>query len=185
MNPTNPQFINSVRAGLQHWLAQTADESEAHILWLDGERLNLMRVLDYGRELPQLRPQTAQLILQCFTLVERRGYGKEWIPIMRQAADNWAGDDDRLRCQILIRLGYLHQLNRQIDTALTIHRQAEQLAQQLDDLYLFSHTHHNLAIDYREKHQYDQAEFYGQLARSGFVECGDNYRLAITLNDLG
>lgn len=165
-----PQFLQSLQAGLRYWQVQTEDNSDEAIRRLDAERQNIYRLVQYGQRVPELWPDTAVLALNTFYLVERRGYWPEWIPVLEQAANEWAQGDVRLKIQLLHRLGYLYQAARQLPQAVAVHVQAEQMAQIFGDAHLLSQSRFYLCADHRHLRQYDSAEAYGLQALAGFEQ---------------
>lgn len=183
---TTSQFVQSLRAGLRYWQAQTEDNSDEAIRRLDGERQNIYRLVQYGRMTPELWRETAVLALNTFYLIERKGYWPDWIPVLAEAAAAWVEDDLRLKAQLLNRLGYLYQAVRQLADAVAAHTQAEQIARELQEADLLNHAWFYLCADYRHWRQYDQAERYGLLALAGFKQQPeDNKWRGAAMNELG
>ncbi|HRQ40115.1 MAG TPA: tetratricopeptide repeat protein [Chloroflexota bacterium] len=181
----HPQFVRGIQAGLRYWQVETQDESDAAIRRLDAERHNLYRLVQYGRAVPDLWPDTAVLARNAFYLVERRGYWSEWIPVLEQAVTQWVQDDLRLKGQLLNQLGYFYCANRQLTAAVTAHAQAGQIARELANTDLLNHAWFYLCADYRHLRQYDQAEQYGILALAGFEQADNNKWQACAHNELG
>jgi tetratricopeptide (TPR) repeat protein len=126
------------------------------------------------------------LTLQALSIVEEWGEWQRWIPAMERMLaaplENFPG----WRVQLLNGFGRWLCLNRQLDRAIAVHREAEAAASQLCDQQLLAEVQLRLSEDYLRAHQYDTAEQYGLSALAAFRGAGGSRRLeAITLNILG
>jgi len=179
-------FIDNLRTGCAYWQMRTADESEANIALLDEEKHNLHRFMMYAERVPELWAETAVITLQAFYLVERRGYWREWIPFMEQAVSIWTADDFLLKAKILNRLGYLYQVERRLDEAITTHKKAVNLSKTIDDDFVLYQAYFFLGSDYIQKRDFDLAKEYTVKALSGFSQNNEvNKWWAFARNNLG
>ena len=67
------QFIHSVEANLAFWQQKTQELSTERITALTTEYLNLLRAAKYGHKLTETWRMTADLLLQCYDLIEYQG----------------------------------------------------------------------------------------------------------------
>ncbi len=161
---TNPQFIESIQAGLRYWQQKTETLGPEQVRWLDQRRKNLHQAVLFGLNQPETWEDTAQLLLQTFDFSEWRGYWSEWIPVLEQALANAPERETVLCGRLQNRLGQLYRLDNRLAEAEEQHKAALKLAQQLenDELRLISYT--CLAEFYFRQGNVDQTRVYGQLA---------------------
>lgn len=76
---------------------------------LDRHRQYIFRIVQFGLQSPETWRETGHLALQAFTLVERRGYWREWIPILARVCDLCTDEELSLQCRALNRLGQRYQ----------------------------------------------------------------------------
>ncbi len=185
-NSPDPQFIENIIAGLAYWQAQTAELDDRAISQLDAERQNLYRIVQYGLELPQTWRDTAVVILQSFNFVERRGYWREWIPVLEKAIAESDEEYSPVKFRLLNQLGQLYRFVMQWPPALAAHEAAETIARQLENEQMLAESHCHLSELYLRQRQYDKAEQYGLAALNRFTKVGAPERwLAVTLSTLG
>lgn len=157
MNPS-AQFTQSIAANVVYWQQRTKVLSDKNLAALDRERRNLYRAARYGLHLAETWHQTAELLLQSFVLVERRGYWREWIPLLEQLLAKCAEEDLPLRGRILNQLGLLYRHNQQFEASLAAHQEELQIGLLLKDKWRQAHACINSGVVYRLQHQYDKAE---------------------------
>lgn len=172
MTAINPAFIRKIENNLAYWQQKVAATTEVDQGRLDEERQNLFQAVQFGMRVPQTQAATARLAQQLFNLVERRGYWREWIPVLEQVIAACTSDEPRLRARLLAQLGWLYRLNRALTQAITAHEEAEALARQLDDLALLAAAHAGLGADYLQQRRYDLARQYALRALVEFVNAG-------------
>jgi len=181
----NPRFIKSIAANIAYWTTRTEELQDETLSALDAERGNIFRAVQFGLRLPQTRAATADLVLQSFLLIERRGYWREWNPLMQQLIATEKEENLR-KNKLLMQLGQLQRLDLQLPAALESHLLALDVAQKLAEERLLARAWLNLSEDYRQLRQYSEAEGYGIKALSGFTTSQAGARwLAATLNTLG
>lgn len=180
------QFVLLVGANLGYWLGETQALQRRDMGELDPDRQNLFRAIQAGLEYPQTHSATAQLMLQCWFFIERRGYWREWIQLLSQAIKTYADCDPPLKCRLLNRLGHAQRLDRQWSAALASHLEAKEIAQSISDELLVAKANYQLASVYFEQRNLVAAETLGQEALETFSRLSpESANFATTLNVLG
>ena len=166
----SPLFIQTMNAAVGYWRGQTAGLDDARIGWLDRERQNLYRVVAFGLQRLETWPAAAEVALQAFDLVERRGYGQQWIPILETAVARCGNEHHELKCRLLNRLGFFYRQERRLDAAVAMHQEAETLARAVGDRQGLAEAFYYLGGDYLEKRAYAEAERCALAALAAFDE---------------
>jgi tetratricopeptide (TPR) repeat protein len=180
------EFMASMAANVDYWRLRTTQLYDTTIAGLDGERENLFRAVHLGLRMPATGAATAGLVRQCFSFVERRGYWQEWIGILERACRQCAADPSPLRSVLLYQLGHLYRSLRRLTEAIDTHRQAAQVAEQLQDEVLLARAWSGLCLDFWHSGQYEAAEEYGPKAIEMFDKVAADHRWkAATMNTLG
>jgi tetratricopeptide (TPR) repeat protein len=180
------EFIASLAANLDYWRQQTTRLDDTTIAHLDGERENLFRAVQLGLRVHETGPATAELVSQCFPLIERHGYWQEWLTIVQRASQECVPEVSALRCRLLYQLGHLYRLLRRLDEAVDTHRQSAQVAEQLPDDRLLAQAWFGLCVYFWHSRQYEAAEEYGLKALEMFERVSaDPKWKAASLNTLG
>lgn len=182
----DPQFVESILVGLTYWRERTAHIDDQVISELDTERQNLHRIVRYGLVLPQTWQSAAAVILQSFNFVERRGYWREWIPVLEKAIARCDKEHISVKFKLLNQLGQLYRFVLQWTPALAAHEEAETIAQQLGDEQTLAESYCHLSELYLRQRQYSKAEKYGLAALARFTKIDATERwIAITSSTLG
>ncbi len=170
LSPVKPtdQFSRSVAANVTYWRKQTKNQDDVAFQLLDRERQNLFRAAEFGLRLPETWRDTAELIFQTFTFVDRRGYWQEWIPVLEQLLANCPEGDLALRGRILDQLGVYYRETRQMDRALAAHLKEEQIGRILQDTRRLSFACMQLGELYWRLRRYQEAEDSARMALDGF-----------------
>lgn len=185
-NTPDPQFVESILVGLTYWRERTAHIDDQVIGELDAERQNLHRIVRYGLVLPQTWQSAAAVILQSFNFVERRGYWREWIPVLEKAIARCDKEHIPVKFKLLNQLGQLYRFVLQWTPALAAHEEAETIAQQLGDEQKLAESYCHLSELYLRQRQYSKAEKYGLAALARFMKIDATERwIAITSSTLG
>lgn len=185
-NALDPVFLRALENGLRYWRARTADGSDAALHELDAERSNLLRIVQVGLALPETWGETAVVARQTFLLVERRGYWREWTPILERLTACLPETQPDLLLPLLNQLGQLYRLSSALPQAVAAHRRAAALAQQRGDAFALAEAQYNLSEDLLETHAYDEAAAAGRAALRGWASLADADRwVAATLTALG
>jgi tetratricopeptide (TPR) repeat protein len=180
------QFADSVSANVNYWQRRVHRAGDQKFRALDSNHENLLRAIQFGLALPETQEETCKLISHSFTFVERRGYWREWLPVLNQAVKLLEGGNLLLRYRLLDQLGHLYRLDWQLSAALEAHQAAEALALEAEDDREVAHIRFNLSEDYRCARQYEAAERFGLAALELFTALGQaNPQVAATLNTLG
>jgi tetratricopeptide (TPR) repeat protein len=162
------QFTQSVAANIKYWQQRTHDLSDDTLPALDQERQNLYRAAKFGLHVPDAWQSTAELILQTFVFVERRGYWSEWIPMLEQALESCPDDNPALRGRILDHLGLFYRYNRQLEKAFAAHQDELQIGLMLEDKWREAHACINLGAVCRQMRRFAEAETYIHQAQKAF-----------------
>lgn len=183
----SPEFTNSIVAGLEYWRERTRDMNDQVIAQIDGRRQNLFRAVHFGLELEAAWPVVAEVALQTVPLVNRRMYRVEWIPVLEGLLARCPAEDRSLKFDLLIQLGRMQRLERQLEQATRTHQAAEALARELGDEAALARAYYNLGRGYYDRHQYEEAERYCQAALDILddLENADQSLIAWSLNTIG
>ncbi len=168
MMPPSTQFTQSVAANVKYWQQRTQTLTDDTLPALDQERQNLYRAAKFGLRVPDTWQSTAELLLQAFVFVERRGYWGEWIPMLEQALESCPADDLALRGRILDHLGLFYRYNRQLDAAFAAHLEELQIGLRLEDKWREAHACINLGAVCRQMRRFAEAETYILQSQSAF-----------------
>jgi tetratricopeptide (TPR) repeat protein len=160
----SPEFNDSVVQGINYWRKRTRDMDDRVIAVIDRDRQNLFRIVQFASELLVAWPTVAEVALQTMPLVNRRMYRREWIPVLEQLVTLCPIDDLLLRFELLIQLGRMQRLERQLEQATVTLQAAETVAQELEDEGALPRVYYNLGRAYYDRHQYEDAERYCQVA---------------------
>lgn len=168
MTPPSPQFTQSVAANISYWQQRTHNLTDDTLPTLDRERQNLYRAAKFGLHLPDTWQGTAELILQTFVFIERRGYWGEWIPMLEQLLASCPEEDLAVRGRILDHLGLFYRYNRQLDKAFSAHQAELEIGLSLDDKWREAHACINLGAVCREMRRFDEGLAYTLAAEKAF-----------------
>ncbi len=166
------EFIKSIVAGLDYWRERTRHMDDRVIAEVDDQRQNLFRAVHFALELEAARPAVAEVVwpavaelaLQTVPLVNRRMYRGEWIPVLERLLALCPAGDRSLKFDLLIQLGRMQRLERQLEQATRTHQAAEALARELGDEGALARAYYNLGRGYYDRGQYEQAERHCQAA---------------------
>lgn len=168
MTQPSPQFTQSVAANISYWQQRTQNLTDDTLPALDRDRQNLYRAAKFGLHMPATWQETAELILQTFVFVERRGYWGEWIPLLEHLLENCPSDNMAMRGRILDHLGLFYRHNRQLDKAFAAHQDELQIGLTLADKWREAHACINLGTVCRQMRRFDEAESYIIQAHQSF-----------------
>ncbi|MCA9938116.1 MAG: tetratricopeptide repeat protein [Anaerolineales bacterium] len=179
------EFAQDVAANLHYWQTYLGERTTDDKHDFSLERLNLIYAVEFGLSLPQTAAITWDLLLTLYVLVEQAGYWTEWIPLYERATQQTGHIPTELHGRLLLRLGALYRLTRQLTPAIQTHQSAAQVAQILDDQYLLASVWANLSEDYRYKRAYHEAEQYARQSLAVFRRYEAGYEAACVHNTLG
>jgi tetratricopeptide (TPR) repeat protein len=180
-------FVDAIRANLQYWLERAADVSDESLIFLDRDRSNLLRAVEFGLRLDTTAVEAAVLVDRLFPLIERRGYWEEWTPILQQAIFS-AQLQPALWLRLQNQLGFLFRLKRQLQEAATIHAQVAEEAERLGEKLELAEAHFRLGNVYLESHEYARAHRHAETALDLFEAlnlAGGSRKVAAVQNLLG
>jgi tetratricopeptide (TPR) repeat protein len=172
----NPQFIESIHAGLQYWQQKTREMEPGQIQWLDRRRRNLFQAVLFGLQTRKTWQATITVLLQSFNFVEWGGYGQEWIPILEQALASAPEKVSVLYGRLQNRLGQLYRLSQKYPESMAQHEQALLLAQKLADKALEIAAYSALCELYLALNKINKAEENGNLALNIAQKTGGSER---------
>lgn len=185
MPTIDTEFVQDVAANLHYWQAYVGKRTDDDKLDFSLERLNLIYAVEFGLALPQTAPITWDLLLTLYALIEQAGYWAEWIPLYERAVQQTGRIPTALHGRLLLRLGALYRLTRQLTPAIQTHQSAAQAAQILGDQYLLGSVWANLSENYRYKRAYREAEQYARQSLAIFHRYEAGYEAACVHNTLG
>ena len=167
---TNPSslFSRSVAANIAYWQQRTKVLTDENLPAIDRDRQNLYRAAQYGLHLAATWRETADLILQTYVLVERRGYWGEWIPLLEGLLARCGADDLALRGRLLDQLGLFYRYNQQLEKAVAAHKEELQIGLALKDKWRQAHACINLGAALRVMRRFAAAEEYILQAQAAF-----------------
>jgi tetratricopeptide (TPR) repeat protein len=157
MQPST-QFTHSVAANISYWQQRTHNLTDDSLPALDRERQNLYRAAQFGLHLSDTWQETAELILQAYVFIERRGYWGEWIPMLEQLLARCPECDLAVRGRILDHLGLFYRHNRQLEQAYAAHQAELEIGLTLQDKWREAHACINLGAVCREMRRFDEAK---------------------------
>lgn len=182
----NPVFVRQIVATLRYWQAHTRKLDDKAIACLDAERQNLYRAVQYGLVLPETWQETAVVIHQSFSLIERRAYWREWIPVLNKVIAGCPPDQPLLQARLLNQLGELYCRNHELEQSLVVHEEAGELARRCQDERLIAETNAHLSETYFRRNELEKAEAYGQQALAALTQVSDaEERVAALMQTLG
>ena len=170
-------LARQVKGMLAFWREATEELNNDTIVMLEAERENLLRAIQVGLSFPQMWGDTAEILSQAFPFTEQRGYWQEWIPLLERCLENSKGWSPTVRIFLMNRLGQGYRLNRQLEKAIVIHLEAEQIAQAAGQNELIARVQHDLLEDYLFLGEYSKALAIGQSAINLFETTGEPQRL--------
>lgn len=163
-NKPNPQFIQSIQAGLRYWQQKTATLGPEQVHWLDQRRKNLHQAILFGLNQPETWEDTAQLLLQAFDFSEWRGYWSEWVPVFEQALANAPEKESVVYGRLQNRLGQLYHLDNRLSEAEEQHQATLTLAQRLGHDELLFITYQCFAELYQRQKDVNRTREHVELA---------------------
>ena len=147
----------------------------------------MFRAVHFGLDLPAAWPAVAEVALQTVPLVNRRLYRAEWIPVLERLLARCPADDRWLKFDLLIQLGRMQRLKRQLEQATRTHQAARNVGRGNGDEGALAKVYYNLGRDYLDKRQYRESERYSLAALEIFdaLKDADQTIVAWTLDTLG
>jgi tetratricopeptide (TPR) repeat protein len=180
------RFRQGVAANLAYWQGQIERLTDAGTDEFIAEQANIILAIELGVELPATQEKTAELLLLAYRFIERCGYWPRWLSLFEKATAVDLGRSPLLNARLLNRQGQLARLMRQTEMAMTLHQQAERIAQAAGSRQALAEIWFNLSIDHWQRRDYEQADAYGRRALHIFQTAPENQRWqASMLNTLG
>ncbi len=185
-NEPRRQFVSHIASNVRYWTECTQDLQRLDLAELDAERQNLFRAVQYGMAFTETWPDTALLMLQSWLFIDRRGYWREWMPLLAQAVAKCSEAELALKCRLLNGLGQSQRLDRQWDSAISSHQSAHEIARSIGNEMLAARASYHLCSVYLQMRAFGDAERHGLEALQTFsrIAPGSDY-MATTLNELG
>lgn len=180
-------FRRSIRANVNYWRnslqATPAVTSVADHVWQ-----NVVRAILYACEERSAWVEAAQLAIEMFQLMERRGAWHEWGAVLQRVADALV-DEPALRSRLLVQIGQCRVLDGQYEAASRMLVLAEELALAVGDAELIVRARVSLSESYRYLLRYEDAERLGRMALAELRQLPDTPEHALievaVLNTLG
>lgn len=169
---STPQFTKSVAANVAYWRKRTEFLDVDTYRELNRDRQNIFKAVKFGLRLPETWLDTVELALELFDYFDKQGYWREWLPTLEQILQDCPQDKLALRARILDQLGLFYRHNRQLERALALHIEEEEIGLQLGDLERIAFGRMQQSGDYWRLRQYDAAEKAAKAALTGFHDCG-------------
>jgi tetratricopeptide (TPR) repeat protein len=157
-------FATNVLANLAYWRERTRNLDDQGMRELYRERQNLYQAVLFGLQVPEARVTVTEVALQVLPFVRRRMAWPEWVPIMDRLLADCPEDDPRLRLELLIGLGRLHDLGLEMAPAISAFRQAEAIARHLHDVDALARVGYFLGWAYMNQREYGVAQEYALAA---------------------
>lgn len=158
---------------------------------LDIERHHIFRAVQDSLALtpeeitPALQADWLMLADLMVRFVERRGYGREWLPILHDLEKQFAGDKEA-HSRYLLRLGDIYRLTHHFAQAVETHQQAKEAALKAASSDLEARANYSLGIDHVRLRQYESAAQFAHTALTMFTHMQRvGYETAAALNLLG
>lgn len=160
------RFVSQIRANLNFWQQETNALSDTNLAVFDNERHNLFTAVEFGLQVDETGHEAAVLVAQLFGLIERRGYWREWTPVLEQAISCCPPEEPELKAKLLNQLGFLHRLNLDLAASVETHLQVIDFLRYGRESYELGRAHFNLGNTYYVMHQYEKAETHAKQALS-------------------
>jgi tetratricopeptide (TPR) repeat protein len=180
-------FTRQVEANVHYWLDQCQALTDKDLARMDAERGNLLRAIEYGMLDPGTAEPAVELIKQLLPLIERRGYWREWIPMLESAIASTPPASKR-QLELRNQLGFVRRLNRDLEIALDLHLCVIAEAGRLELRRIMAEGHFHAATAYFELHNYSEAQSHGEKALAGYRELqmtDEDRPMAAVLNLMG
>jgi tetratricopeptide (TPR) repeat protein len=177
-------FVEIGVRNVGHWLERSGESVNGNVEALAQHGEHLRTAVEFGFDYPPAHEDGARLALQLFTLVELRGWQREWIGLFDRALQRTA--DPALQFRLLIRLGQLHRTQREMARAQMCLELAQASAELQNDPHFVAVALFNLATFHFHNNEYNSAETLGQEALCCFDALDAEPRWhAATLHTLG
>jgi tetratricopeptide (TPR) repeat protein len=170
--PISPHFIRVLTASLAYWQRLTVELDDAGIIQIDPDRRNIYRAIDMGLSLAQTCSLAAAVALQTFFLAERRAYWQAWGGLFERALNLGEALELKQQGDLLNRLGELYRHAQRLEEAVAVHKRAEALAQEQDDVLALAEARYRLGWDYLQMRQYGAAAACCHFAIDTFTRLG-------------
>ncbi len=127
---------------------------------LDIERHNIFRAVQDSltsaadEDARELEADWLALADQMVRFVERRGYGHEWLPILKALEEKFVADHTS-HGRFLLRLGDIYRLTHQFTQAVETHQLAKEIAIKTANTEMEARAHYSLGVDYFRTREYE------------------------------
>jgi tetratricopeptide (TPR) repeat protein len=111
---------------------------------------------------PEAWAVTAVVAVQALPFVSRRLIWPEWMPLLEALLAACPAGQSRLRFELAIALGRLHDLGLKLDAAIEVYREAEAVAQEVADLSELARAQYYLGWAHMNRRDYERAEAYAR-----------------------
>jgi tetratricopeptide (TPR) repeat protein len=169
---STPQFTKSIASNVAYWRKRSQLLEFDAYRELNRDKQNIFNAVEFGLGLPETWLDTVELALALFDYFEKQGYWREWLPTLERILRECPQDNSALRGRILDQLGLFCRHNRQLEKALALHREEEEIGLQLHDIERIATARMQQSGDYWRMRQYGPAEQTAKAALVGFHDCG-------------
>lgn len=174
---TQSILLAQVKQMLAFWCQATSQIDNETIVMLDEERQNIFRAVQIGLQFLETSGDTAIVLLQTMPLITQLGYWQDWIPFLQRSLSIKDSQNDAYHLPLMISLGRAYRLDSQLEKAITIHLEAEQIAHSTAQWELLAQIQHDLLEDYLFARTYDKAKEVGQSAIKGLEQANNSLPL--------
>ncbi len=149
---------------IQYWQSICHALSDATIAEIEKERSHLYKAVADGLDEPTLLHETGVLILQLTSLVERRNYIDEWLPLVTKAVTVCTADP-YMQTRLIDLEGFLYATRKQYERAIPLYARVIDRAQTAGWQDLLARGHLHLCVAYQAMQKFDRAATHGQAAK--------------------
>ena len=177
-------FRSRIKRNIHYWqdFVYTIDKADI----LEREFLRIVRAISFGLGYPEIWTDTYNLLFECSSFAEKRGFLEQWVTILNRADDVASQVEDvQAQIHIVALLARFTQLQSHFPQSIKHYRRALTLSRQNDDLYNEARACTNLGFLYIERGYWYRAEVLCRHALQIFRQLNSNHGQAHTENHLG
>lgn len=186
MNLPSTHFLHGVKANIAYWRKLICQLTDGEMSLFLREQANIQLAVSIGLTAKDIAADTADLLLLVYPFIERSGQWQTWLLLFEKSEEtNLEKYPDR-HVRLLNRQGQLRRLLRQTEMATIVHKRAETIAKTVASELVMAEVWFQLAVDYWQQQQYEDAADYGQRSLAVFEKNAGNSRWQATLlNTMG
>ncbi|MCP5097785.1 MAG: tetratricopeptide repeat protein [Chloroflexi bacterium] len=126
-------FVKAIKTGLAYWHKETQNLDDKGIVALDQKRKNLFQLIEFGMKLPQTWKTTAEILIQLYPLIDRRGYWNDGLKLLGSTENYCHIEDFSLLLRLRAQKGMYYREKRELDKSLKIHKNVVREARKQSD----------------------------------------------------